>query len=705
MIWQILRNKRSARKYAAIGGGALLAIIVAIVLIGKPTSPASAPPDGGTVYEAEDQFYSGGVASASSYLNNFAAEGDRVVFTVNMPSTGNVDVMLNYANDTGSDKTLNVYVNGVFAIPATLPDTGGTEKWKKKAESLTLRKGLNTISYQYDSGNSGGVNLDSLSIVGGLPLADRGATVSYQELEAEDGKTNAEVLAPSREYLTVQSESSGRQAVKLTNTGHYVEWTAPQTANSIVIRYSMPDAAEGGGDQKTLSLYVNGTKAQELPLTSRYAWTYGTYPYNDDPSTGEGHHFYDESRFLVSDIPAGATVKLQKDAGDDAANYTIDLIDLEQVDDAYAMPDNFVSVTDFGAVANDDGDDTGAIQDAISGAVLKGKAGVWIPEGTFLLSDHLIVGNVHVRGAGMWRTTLQGTNGKGGFFGRDSNVRVTDLTVAGDSVYRYDSGDDPAFVGNFGPGSLIQNVWVEHMKVGIWLNAGTDGLYMVGGRIHDTWADGVNFHAGVKNTTISHFNVRNTGDDAFAMWSAGMADENNTFRYNTAQIPVLANGFALYGGTNNKVLDNIAADTVTASAGITISTRDFGGTLPISGTTEVRRNTLIRTGGLERNWNTTFGALWIYADNHPITEPIIVSDMQILDSTYDAVKLSLDKTITGVAFHNVVINGAGAYGLNFDHVSGTGNFEGVTISGAASGGVNNSGGQYTIVKGEGNSGW
>lgn len=701
--------------YALIGAAAV-AGATALAFAQASKDRAASAPKGAYVYEAEEQFYAGSVADAGTYLQGMKTAGDRIVFTVNAPAAAEYALSLRYASASGGNASLRVDVNGADGGAVSLPATGGADKWKRFEQKLSLRRGLNTIDYRAAAGpdaeasgtegaGRGGVNVDSLAVVGGLALSERGATVPYDELEAEDGETNAEIVAPGREYLTLSAESSGRSAVKLTREGDYVQWTTPRQANSLVVRYSLPDAPGGGGESRTLSLYVDGTKRQALSLSSRYAWTYGAYPYNDDPSTGEGHRYYDESRFLVEDVPAGATVRLQRDAGDNAASYAIDLIDLEQVDDPYAMPDGYANVVDYGAVPDDEGDDTGAIQDAILAAATGGKAGVWLPPGTFTLTDRLIVGGVRVRGAGMWHTVLQGTGGKGGFFGRGDDVRITDLSVRGDSLYRYDSGDDPAFVGNFGPGSLLQNVWVEHTKVGIWLNAGTDGLYMVGGRVRDTWADGVNFHAGVKNTVISHFNVRNTGDDAFAMWSAGMANENNAFRYNTAQLPMLANTFALYGGTSNRVLDNIGMDTVTASAGIAVSTRDFGGTLPFAGTTEVRRNTLIRTGGLERNWNETFGALWIYADNHPITEPVIVSDLRIADSTYDAIKLSQDKTIDGVTFDNVSIEGAGAYGLAFDGVDGTGTFNNVTVSGAAAGGMHNEGDRYKVVRGEGNSGW
>ncbi|WP_080834856.1 CBM35 domain-containing protein [Cohnella massiliensis] len=667
--------------------------------------PVSADPEPGApnVYEAEEQFYSGGVTRTASGLTNFVSAGARAVFTVNAGAAGNASAELRYANGTGSAKTLNVYVNGLFALATTLPATGGPTVWASKTETLPLRKGLNTISYRYDSANSGNVSLDSLTLAGGAALAARGATLPYAELEAENGATNAQLLGPGRNYLTVEAESSGRRAVKLTQTGHYVEWTAPKSANALVVRYSMPDSAGGGGTNTTLSLYVNGTKRQALDLTSRYAWTYGAYPYNDNPANGNAHRFYDESRFLVSEIQAGATVRLQKDSGDTAAYYTIDLIDLEQADAPYAMPAGFVSITSFGAVANDAGDDTAAIRAAIADARSTGMAGVWIPAGTFRMNDRVDVSDIHIRGAGTWHSELLGTGGKGGFYGVGGNVTVADLALTGDSLYRNDAADHAGFEGNFGAGSLIQNVWIEHMKVGYWLQAGTDGLYVVGGNVRNTWADGVNLHGGVKNTTVSHLSVRNTGDDAFAMWSDGAPNENNSFRYNTAQAPMLANAFALYGGKDNKILDNVGADTVTASSGIVVSTR-FNA-VSFSGTTELKRNTLLRTGGWEPNWNTSFGGLWIYAENQNITAPIAIEDVEIKDSTYEGVKFSYNRTIQNVSFNRVSIEGAGTFGLNFDGVTGTGTFGNVTVSGAASGALNNPNNLFTIVRGPGNVGW
>ena len=559
----------------------------------------------------------------------------------------------------------------------------------------------------------------------GKALASRGATLPYQELEAEAGTTNATVLTPNRTPGRVEAESSGRQAVQLSATGHYVQWTAPQAANSLVVRYGMPDAAAGGGITATLSLYVNGAKIQTLDLTSRYAWVYGGYPYGDSPSfppkpgeTDPGpHRFYDESRFLLPSIPAGATVRLQKDSGDTAAFYTIDLIDLEQVDAARSMPANFVSITDFGAIANDTGDDLRALQDAIGSAKSSGK-GVWIPPGVFRMSARVNVDNIQVRGAGPWYSQLQGVNGQGGFYGTGSNVKVIDLAFFNDSIQRNDSSDNAAFEGNFGTGSLIQNVWIEHAKVGMWLSFGTDGLYVVDGRIRDTFADGINIYGGVKNTTVSHFHNRNTGDDAFSMGSNGSPNDTCTFRYDTAQNPNLANAFAVYNGKDNKILDSVASDTYYASSGVMIT--DWFSDLPFTGVTQIKRVTLNRTGGEQQtNFKMNAGALWFHAVRRDITGQIVADGVDINDSTYSAIKFSFstsppspsspppvnDSAITHVTLNNITVNGAGHYGMETFNVPGTATCTNVTVTGAASGGLSNPDNRFTFNRVSGNSGW
>lgn len=654
------------------------------------------------MYQAEDNFFSGGVTATENYLTNFSVQGARVVFTVNTPATASYAVSLSYANATNSAKTLSLYVNGLFVRKINLAATGAETAWANQLEQLPLRVGLNTISYQYDSGDTGGVNLDSLSIAGALPLAARGATVSFQQLEAENGTTNAVISNYGTTYLTVEAEASGRKYVTLDTNGHYVEWTAPQQANTLVIRYGMPDSANGGGINATLNLYVNDVKVRALDLSSRYAWVYGNYPFNDRPSNGMAHRFFDDIQIKGLDIPAGAKVKLQKDADNTSAYYRIDLIDFEQIESAYAMPENFISITDFGAVANDVIEDTSAFTSAMAAAKNQGK-GLWIPEGTFILGNFNLIelGNIHIRGAGMWHTVLQTLSGKGGMTGKGvGNVTIADLQIRGERTFRNDT-EDAALGGDFGKGSLVQNVWIEHMKVGFWL-AGGDGLYIVNGRIRNTWADGINFAGGVKNSMASHIDLRNTGDDALAMWSVDAVNINNAYRYNTVSNPILANCFAIYGGQDNKILDNIASDTLYAPAGIAISNR-FEPT-PFMGVTEIRRNTINRAGGWEPTYNYNVGAVWIFADKSAINGTILIDTLDINNSPFDAIFVSNNRAVTDLQVSNVRINGAGRHGMYFN-VTGAGSFNNVTVEATQSSALNNVNPGFVITRGEGSSGW
>jgi hypothetical protein len=239
-----------------------------------------------------------------------------------------------------------------------------------------------------------------------------------------------------------------------------------------------------------------------------------------------------------------------------------------------------------------------------------------------------------------------------------------------------------------------------HVKVGMWIDSGTNGLYAAAVRIRNTFADGVNLHANVVNSRMEQSVLRNTGDDALAMFSDGTAVTNCAYTFNTVQTPLEANGVGIYGGANNAAEDNLIADTVTSSAGIAVSTR-FG--VPFSAPISVQRNTLTRTGGFERNWGAQLGAMWIYADRYDITTPVLVKDLTIVDSTYQAILLSYQKTITNLTFDHVAVTGAGTYGIELN-ASGDAYVTYVTVSGAASGGLNNITG-YTLNRGPGNSGF
>jgi hypothetical protein len=495
------------------------------------------------------------------------------------------------------------------------------------------------------------------------PPPARGAAVPWTEYEAEDGVTTGELLGPSRAFGELATESSGRRAVKLSTTGESVKITTKRAANSIVVRYAIPDAPSGGGLAATLSLYVDSVHRKDLALTSRYAWIYGgeAGSSNDDPKAGGGHHFFDETRALIGDVPVGATIELRKEAKDAAAWYAIDLVDLELVAPAAPKPGGALSIVDYGAIADDDRDDGLAIAKCIA-AARAAKAEVWIPPGTFHSTTGAIdVASVTIRGAGMWHSTLRGLHAT--FRCTGDGCIYRDFSILGETTFRDDASPESGFLGGAGKGSLLENVWVEHTKTGYWVSAPTDGLIIRGCRFRDLFADGVNFCNGTSNSIVEHSHARNTGDDAFAAWSPsfdGGPDMGNVFRFDSVQLPWRANCFAIYGGKDARIEDSTCADVVEYPGVLLAQQFDAH---PFAGTTVVQRVTLTRAGG--PMWGQQHGALKLQASQADM-RGFAIRDVDIVDATFSGIHLQGPHRIDDVTFSGVHVSGSGTVPLLVD---------------------------------------
>ena len=77
--------------------------------------------------------------------------------------------------------------------------------------------------------------------------------------------------------------------------------------------------------------------------------------------------------------------------------------------------------------------------------------------------------------------------------------------------------------------STITGLHIRHTKVGLWFDGPMDNVKVSKNVIVDQIADALNFHIGVTNSLVSHNFIRNTGDDALAMWAQTTANADNTF--------------------------------------------------------------------------------------------------------------------------------------------------------------------------------
>ncbi|MDT5026085.1 MAG: hypothetical protein QOE61_2511, partial [Micromonosporaceae bacterium] len=529
-----------------------------------------------------------------------------------------------------------------------------------------------------------------------------GAALPYVEVQAENASTNGTIIGPSAAYNTLPGEASYRKAVTLQGTGKFVEFTTPSPTNSIVFRYSIPDTGGGSVYTAPLSLYINGVRATNFTLTNAYSWYYSSYPFSNTPGSNP-HHFYDEvNRLFSTTYPAGTTFRLQVDSDSTASSYTIDFADFESVAAPLSQPAGSVSITSKGADPTGVADSTSAMNQAISAAGAGGT--VWIPAGTFKILGHIAVNNITIKGAGMWHSRTTGD--RIGFYGNyaptpSTNVHLSDFAIFGNVQERNDS-DQVNGIGGALTNSTVDRVWIEHTKVGAWMDGPFNNLVMSTLRLRNFTADGVNFHNGVTNSRVTNSDIRNAGDDALATWAEQNADVNDSFDHNTVQYPILANGIAIYGGHDNFVTDNRVIDSgLTQGGGIHVAQRFASTTL---GRTDVLRNTIIRSGNLDPNWNFGVGALWFDARDGAMTGLTNVDDIVIQQSPYEAIHFVSGSNITNVKINNARIQNTGSYVVQ-EQVGGAATISNTTATGTMGPfTIYNCGVGFTLTDGGGNSG-
>ncbi|HWG25891.1 glycosyl hydrolase family 28-related protein [Actinospica sp.] len=567
-------------------------------------------------------------------------------------------------------------------------------------------------------------------------VAGRGADVGFIEQNAFNAATNGTIIGPSTDAYTLPSEATGREAVTL-QPGQYVEFTLPATTNAITVRYSIPDAPNGGGITSPLDVTVNGHGHQTMALTSQYAWLYNEYPFSNDPTAGplepdwwttecscvpdqttpepvfptpfRPQHYYDEQRLLLGrTYQAGEKLRLTVPAG--AAATTIDVMDSQLV--APPKFDPFaVNALLFGADPTGRRDSAPAMDAAIAFAQ-KVHRPVYVPPGTYQVNRHIIVDNVTIEGAGSWYTIFKGhqvtlstpapdgsIHTGVGFYGLyanqggSTNVHLSDFAIEGDVRERIDT-DQVNGVGGSLSNSTIDGLYIQHTKVGMWFDGPMTNLKITNNQIADQIADGINFHTGVTNSLVQNNFIRNTGDDALAMWSEVTADSNDTFDHNTVQTPNLANGIAVYGGTDNTISNNLVADPQREGSGIQVGTR-FNA-VPFTGHLWITNNTTVRAGTFELNWKIGLGAIWLYALQGSINADVEVTGDNFLDNTYDAMMLVSDfsvkdqYSITNVHFSNIKVDGTGTDVVSA-RSSGNATFQNVVARNVGAVGVNNCG--------------
>lgn len=276
-------------------------------------------------YEAENAALTGTSTASSKagytgsgYVTGFDTVGDKCQFNVNVSTSGAYIMKVRY-NTTG-DRIVSCYVNG---IPLEKLKLGYSEEygiWTDMTVFAWLQSGNNTVTVQYDTGDSGNLNLDNLSLAlysttpGSLPdCYPPGSQSTYGnggnnwslpgQIEAENYDTGGEGVAFHDSDLDInhggQYRSDGvdiYSGAGLGN-GYYVGWTTDgewleYTTNIPTGTYNISArvASESGPGSMQLTVKLDGVTlgTMNVPVTGGWSIWQETALNNINVTGGNG---------------------------------------------------------------------------------------------------------------------------------------------------------------------------------------------------------------------------------------------------------------------------------------------------------------------------------------------------------------------------------------------------------------------------------
>lgn len=217
-----------------------------------------------TRYEAEAATLTGGARKAydhegysgSGFVCGYGNDGADTEFTVKATSAGLYRLCIRYANASGSDKSLSIYVNGVDVKQTIFAKMSAWNQWADCYEIIELKEGINTISLRRDLEDGGCCNIDYIEV---NPLVDI-------KIEAEDAQLSGGAFVAndlpgySGDYFVCGYGNEGAETsfdVNIPMNGEY----------TVVLQY-----ANASENDKTLSVYVNGVDVQQVMLYRTANW-------------------------------------------------------------------------------------------------------------------------------------------------------------------------------------------------------------------------------------------------------------------------------------------------------------------------------------------------------------------------------------------------------------------------------------------------
>ena len=214
-----------------------------------------------SLYEAEDAEKSGNAKmdtdhpgySGTGFVGGLWISESSITYNVNVANAGSYSIKSRYSLGFGDsiDRTLSLYVNGKKIKQIEFFDLKSWDSWADRYDNVFLKEGNNTITYKYDNGDTGNVNLDYITVT-------EATTWSY---EAESARTTG---SKDAKIVQAQDGNTGIGYVNgLSKANSSVEYSV-NVENAASYDVKLRYANETAG--KTLALYLNGVKVKDIPL-------------------------------------------------------------------------------------------------------------------------------------------------------------------------------------------------------------------------------------------------------------------------------------------------------------------------------------------------------------------------------------------------------------------------------------------------------
>lgn len=290
-----------------------------------------------------------------------------------------------------------------------------------------------------------------------------------------------------------------------------------------------------------------------------------------------------------------------------------------------ALPTDFYSITDYGAVSGEDC--TAALTACFKAAKSAGRAS-YIPPGTWYHSDTLTLNGQRLFGAGRASILAASNPDRSALYLTGNGPQVQNLQISCGATRRNNDGAATGIFIDRATSFLVENIIVARSSGAGIMNWGGGNGTIRCCYVDHSWADAIHNTFGAHDIVIEYNKTFNSGDDGIAVVSYSDSGMCRAIRahHNTIVENLWGRGMSIVGGEGIVFEYNHIEKTAGDIAGIYVASEKVYETEGVDGA-EVRYNTVWGCGGPK----TGHGAIHVFSDTGSAVENISLHHNQTID--------------------------------------------------------------------------